>query len=592
MASLSFAAPLLEAVIQPSSSSRTPLGRIDGRRPEVKGFSARDRVEEPPLSSSFVTGVVALFAGIAVIRKLVGPRQRSSRERKPTAMWVRRRQLPMLKEKEVLATKRLPLWKLSDEMYLERQLAPDPDLTWTEIRKTQARMRVMVRNQQDKDMRKMEREVAGFRLEPRYNIGELRQGMWLDGRVSRSKDRGFMVDIGCYTDQGAWVDGFVHVSQIREDGAFIEVADMTKELYLGEIVRVRVDECLPSSGMIKLSMRSQEDLPELFMGERRPYCIYDLEEGMKLTGIVRRVWDNCCWVDVGADRLLRVHISGAPREKNVYGFYKKNRAFRWARQAFARGAELELWVTDTTRNELAPSLSCNKPRSAPLEIQADGNPRSSFASGEEVGPQPKRRTKAQIRDQEKSEAEMKSWEPYVPHVDEWLEDAGEPDDETDSWVMRAEKELFEDAKTRFEAEEGSPSDDENPWTGQTQDFDQDDFGEDDEFAEDEFAEDDFIDNSAFTATDQAPFAAKELDGWILEDDDAEKEEEDKNDPEVIKKRQGEYYWKKEYGQRTPEEEESLKLNEDEAEDLFHAPNDRGAGNFAPKYDDDFDDFGR
>ena len=28
------------------------------------------------------------------------------------------------------------------------------------------------------------------------------------------------------------------------------------------------------------------------------------------------------------------------------------------------------------------------------------------------------------------------WSPYVPHVDEWLEEAAEPDEETDSWVAR------------------------------------------------------------------------------------------------------------------------------------------------------------
>lgn len=29
-----------------------------------------------------------------------------------------------------------------------------------------------------------------------------------------------------------------------------------------------------------------------------------------------------------------------------------------------------------------------------------------------------------------------TWNPYVAHVDEWLEEAAEPDDETDSWVAR------------------------------------------------------------------------------------------------------------------------------------------------------------
>eukprot|EP00971_Amphidinium_carterae_P321915 6398988-Amphidinium_carterae.2 len=52
-------------------------------------------------------------------------------------------------------------------------------------------------------------------------------------------------------------------------------------------------------------MRSKEDLPEMFLGERRPYCIYDLKVGMKLTGVVRRVFDRIALVDIGAERLAR-----------------------------------------------------------------------------------------------------------------------------------------------------------------------------------------------------------------------------------------------------------------------------------------------
>ena len=47
------------------------------------------------------------------------------------------------------------------------------------------------------------------------------------------------------------------------------------------------------------------------------------------------------------------------------------------------------------------------------------------------------------------------WSPYVPHVDEWLEEAAEPDEETDSWVARTKRvpdpvELLKDKRIRVQ----------------------------------------------------------------------------------------------------------------------------------------------
>ena len=81
-------------------------------------------------------------------------------------------------------------------------------------------------------------------------------------------------------------------------------------VHLGESVRVRVVECVPATGLLRLSMRLEEeaaqsccnsvvarpsqnslkistafqDLPELFMGKPRPYSIHDIEQGMKASG--------------------------------------------------------------------------------------------------------------------------------------------------------------------------------------------------------------------------------------------------------------------------------------------------------------------
>ena len=47
------------------------------------------------------------------------------------------------------------------------------------------------------------------------------------GRVSRCNDKGVMVDVGAHTEQGEWVDGYLHVGQIRDDGGYVPLATRT-----------------------------------------------------------------------------------------------------------------------------------------------------------------------------------------------------------------------------------------------------------------------------------------------------------------------------------------------------------------------------
>eukprot|EP00913_Durusdinium_trenchii_P018175 g17076.t1 len=329
-----------------------------------------------------------------------------------TALQVRRRPLPIVREKQVVATKRLPLWQLSDEMYMQRQVSPDPSLSWTEVRRAQARMKEQVMAQQYIDFRHIERELGGFRLQPRYHISELRAGMWLEGRVSRSNDKGVMVDVGAYTEQGEWVDGFLHMGQIKDDGGYVPQGKIMDFVHLGEY-----------------------DLPELFMGKPRPYSVHDIEKGMQVTGIIRRVWDKWALVDIGCDRLARIHAREHPRERNEYGFYNWERVHKYAWTAYPRGAQMEFWV-EKVKNSLHIDLVANRPPSTKLADKVAAKRRTGEGIQPMGDPRPERLTREQLRDREKSEAEKATWSPYVAHVDEWLEDAAEPDDETDSWVAR------------------------------------------------------------------------------------------------------------------------------------------------------------
>jgi len=542
-------------------------------------------------SHAALSGVLALLLGCAaVVSWGASARKRGDLQRSRTVMQVRKRPLPVLREKEVTATKRIPLWMLSDEMYLQRQLAPDPEASWTEVRRAQARMREQVLEQQKRDLRAMERELAGTRLSPSIPIGELRVGQWLEGRVSRKSTKGVLVDIGVYTERGEWVDGYLHVGQMREDGAYVREDRIMSQVYLGEHIRVRVAECIPAAGLLRLSMRDQEDLPELFMGKPRPYSVYDLDNGMKVTGIVRRVWDRWALVDIGANRLARVHVNEHKRGTTRYGFLKLGQLYKYAEECYARGAELELWVKEIRNNE-AVMLSCNKTKMNDKAIEAMKKRGPGWD-----GPEQKveRLTREQRRDREKSEAEKAPWLPYVPHVDEWLEAAAEPDDETDSWVARTEKELFAEVTDKLRGEGQWDDDDENDEGGLNFNIEpgqilptalkseiMEDIGAfgGDDFGADEFADDDFADESNSFGAADAYFGygsggpTGELDGWVLNGDASQDElgQADKFQEKLGAARRG-------------------SVTEAEVEDLFHSPDDRGAEDFDPADEEDFSSY--
>jgi len=459
-----------------------------------------------------LTGILSAAGAIAMLKA-----SRFAQNR--TSLQVRRRPLPAVREKQVIATKRLPLWQLSDEMYMQRQVSPDPNLSWTEVRRAQARMKEQVMAQQYIDFRRIERELGGFRLQPRHHMSEIRAGMWLEGRVAQSVDKGVMVDVGAYTERGEWVDGFLHMGQIKDDGGYVAQGKIMNFVHLGEFVRVRVVECVPATGILRLSMRAEEDLPELFLGKPRPYSVHDLEKGMQVTGIIRRVWDKWALVDIGADRLARVHAREHPREKNEYGFYNWDRIHKYAWTAYPRGAQMTFWI-EKIKNTYEITLCGNKPPSAKLSSQVAAKRMTGQGLRPGMDLRPERLTREQARDREKSEAEKATWNPYVAHVDEWLEEAAEPDNETDSWVARTERELFDEWKTENPEEDfgGIELAGNNP---------EEDFEDADDFAEDEFAEDDFTDESEYIA-DDVPFSlSTDEDGsWELQDAPSENRRDD------------------------------------------------------------------
>lgn len=432
--------------------------------------------------------------------------------------------------KTITATQRLPLWKLDDEMYMKRQIAPSQNDRWLDIKRTQVRMKEMVAEQQKEDMREMERELTGFRLEPKHNISDLRQGMWLEGRVSGFSDSmsGVWVDVGAYTETGEWVDGYVQIGQIREDGAYIAKGDVPNQVHLGELVRVRVRQVTPGNCTIDLSMRSVEDLPPLFLGKQRTLLYEDLEEGMPLKGVVRRVWSKHALVDIGCDRLAWIHVREHPRRKDSKGFEILDRKHKYAPTAFPKGAVMNFFVKSLkTAKEGSVDLQCTQPRHKvlrnPVDME-DYDPMKRAGRGIPDGmmmnpPSQERLTEGQRAERERAMEEKKTYEPYVPYVNEWLETAMEPDEDQDSWVARTESELFEELSNEAGDDFGAAEEEQMGSFDEEEDSDED---FDEAFADDEFAEDDFVDGEFNMQANPEgfgdnAFSASELDGWDFDE---------------------------------------------------------------------------
>mmetsp|Transcript_28356 Transcript_28356/g.51189 ORF Transcript_28356/g.51189 Transcript_28356/m.51189 type:complete len:579 (+) Transcript_28356:36-1772(+) len=430
-------------------------------------------------------------------------------------------------KKAVTATTRLPLWQLTDEMYLERQIAPDPSLPWSQVNAGQVRMKHQVKEQQQRDFFVLEKEAAGTRLPPTYAISELRPGMWLEGRVSRRAGKGVMVDVGAYTERGEWLDGRLHMSQLQEDGDYVGEEDIMNYIHLGEYVRVRVEDVSPAMGRFQLSMRANEDLPQLFLGKPRQYSMYDLEVGMKVPAVVRRVWELDAWVDIGADKLAKLSVRDHYRTKNAHGFLNTMLSHHSAKTAYPKGAQFDVWIKEIDINKQRLVVSCNEQRGKKMRNRVSrAQMRSPSIHGVPTEQLPEREERLgglQKTDRERSAKETENWKPYVAHVDEWLQDASIADDATDSWIARAERQIFADS-AREDQESSDPS-----FLLDTVEDKIDEIGEaefeEDEFGEDEFADDDFADNSlaADETSTASDASAQELDGWEMEDDNSPKE---------------------------------------------------------------------
>ncbi len=130
-------------------------------------------------------------------------------------------------------------------------------------------------------------EQAGPDARP-SEIGQLKNGMRLKGRVSR------IVDFGAFVDIGVGRDGLTHISALQRAG-------IDKTLRVGDVIDVQVRRVEPERNRISLTV------PGAGRGQKKP--LEELEVGSEVTGRVVRLVDFGAFVDVGAQTDGLLHIS-------------------------------------------------------------------------------------------------------------------------------------------------------------------------------------------------------------------------------------------------------------------------------------------
>lgn len=119
-------------------------------------------------------------------------------------------------------------------------------------------------------------------------IGQLKNGMRLKGRVSR------IVDFGAFVDIGVGRDGLAHISTLQRAG-------IDKTLRVGDVIDVQVRRVELERNRISLTV------PGAGRGQKKP--LEELQVGSEVSGRVVRLVDFGAFVDVGAQTDGLLHIS-------------------------------------------------------------------------------------------------------------------------------------------------------------------------------------------------------------------------------------------------------------------------------------------
>lgn len=119
-------------------------------------------------------------------------------------------------------------------------------------------------------------------------LTDLKRGMKIEGKISKTELYGAFVDVGLERD------GLIHISQLKR-GRVNRVEDVVKE---GDSVEAWIHKVDKDRGRIELTLIKPADL------EWR-----DIKPGMQVQGKVVRLEDFGAFVDIGAERPGLVHVS-------------------------------------------------------------------------------------------------------------------------------------------------------------------------------------------------------------------------------------------------------------------------------------------
>lgn len=150
--------------------------------------------------------------------------------------------------------------------------------------------------------------IHRFQKAENRRLDALQTGQWIEGQVMR------LVQHGAWVDVASQLDGFLHVSEIKNSFVY----DPADELTPGQQVSVQVKHVDPEAKKLTLSLIGSEDEDE---GQVSPHDgkartpLHEIEDDQQLWAVVRRVTTFGAFVDVGAEKDAFLHLYEYPERQ-------------------------------------------------------------------------------------------------------------------------------------------------------------------------------------------------------------------------------------------------------------------------------------
>ena len=148
--------------------------------------------------------------------------------------------------------------------------------------------------------------IHRFQKAENRRLDALQPGQWIEGQVMR------LVQHGAWVDVASQLDGFLHVSEIKNSFVY----DPADELTPGQQVSVQVKHVDPEAKKLTLSLIGSEDEGQVSPHDGKARTpLHEIEDDQQLWAVVRRVTTFGAFVDVGAEKDAFLHLYEYPERQ-------------------------------------------------------------------------------------------------------------------------------------------------------------------------------------------------------------------------------------------------------------------------------------